>query len=310
MTNLRNLIVMLLAGAGALAAPAAAQFKPATLTVHPVRAGAYWLGGGIANSGFVVGDKGVVVIDTQFNTGDARTALAEIAKITPKPVSAVIVSHGDPDHIGGLLAYPSDATVIEHEATPPYVLAAAKDAAHGGPFGAAYVELAKHAPTRTIGSTETLMLDGVRMTLLHVASAHTGGDLVVFLPAQKTVYAGDILLTTQRFPVIHFGGSSLGWIATMKAMLALNADTYVPGHGAVEPKAQVVARLHDVEQTRDAIKTMVRDGKPLADVQAAFPEQPSPFPTFVETIYQELTTGYPAATPPWANTVRPELMRR
>ena len=305
--------LLALALAGTIVGSAAAvaqQFKPAVLTARPVRGGVYWLAGGVSNGGFVVGDTGVIVIDTQINPADARTAIAAIARVTPKPITAVVVSHGDPDHIGGLSAYPAQAAVIEQEGTVAYVQAAANDAAHGGPFGALYQGLVKRAPTRTIGNTETVTLDGVRTVLMHLGPAHTNGDLVVYLPAQKTVFGADVLLTSQRFPVIHLGGSSLGWIATMKAMLALDADTYIPGHGPIESKAKLVARLRDVEQSRAAIKAMVQAGKPLAEIQAAFPEEPSPFPTFVETVRRELTTGYPAPVPPWGNVVRPELMGR
>lgn len=170
-------------------------------------------------------------------------------------------------------------------------------------FGPLYQELVKHPPTRTIGNTETVALDGVRMMLMHIAPAHTAGDLVVYLPAQKTVFGGDLLLTSQRLPVIHIGGSSIGWIATMRAMLALDADTYIPGHGQIESKAKLQARLRDVEQRREQIKAMVRDGKSLAEIERALPEPPAPFLSFAATVYKELTIGYPAASPPWANMV-------
>nr|WP_174296669.1 MBL fold metallo-hydrolase [Sphingomonas bacterium] len=172
-------------------------------------------------------------------------------------------------------------------------------------FGPLYQDLVRHRPTRTIFNTETIDLDGVRLTLLHVAPAHTNGDLVVYLPRQKVVFGGDVLLTSQRLPVIHYGGTSLGWIATMKAMLALGADTYIPGHGRVEPKAKLEDRLRDVEQVRNQIKAMTEAGKPLAEIEAAIPEPKAPFPSFVATVYRELTTGYPAAVAPWANLVKP-----
>lgn len=288
------------------AQPVLAQHNgPTTLTAQPLKGGAYWVSGGVSNSGFVVGDKGVIVIDTQINPVDAGKAIAEIAKVTPKPINAVIVSHGDPDHIGGLTAYPATAAVIEHEGTPPYVQAAADDAAHGGPFGAAYLDLVKRPPTKTIGNTETVTLDGVKIVLMHLAPAHTAGDLVVYLPAQKTVFAADMLLTNMPWPVIHLGGTTLGWLETMKAALALDADTYVPGHGPIVPKAKVAEWVRNAEARRDAIKAMVTAGKSLAEIEKAYPEPASPFPSFAATVYRELTVGYPKATPPWANMAHP-----
>ncbi len=92
----------------------------------------------------------------------------------------------------------------------------------------------------------------------------------------------------------------------MKAMLALDADTYVRGHGPIETKAMLRARLRDVEQCREQIKAMVDQNKSLAEVEQALPETASSplFPTFTQITYEELTKGYPPARPPWANIVR------
>lgn len=298
-----------LALATVMAAPAHAQKRPGptTLSTHPLKGGAYWVEGGVSNTGFVVGDKGVVVIDTQINAEDAQKQLAAIAKVTPKPVNTIVLSHADPDHVGGLPAYPAGTPIISQENTRSEMQMAAADP-NGGPlFGPLYHELAAHfLPTRTIGSTESVVLDGVRMELLYVAPAHTSGDLVMYLPEQKVVFGGDILLTNNgRFPVIHLGGSSLGWITTVKALLALDAETYVPGHGPLETKAQLRARLTDVEQRREQIKAMVSANKSLAEVEQALPEPGANpvFLTFARTVYDELTKGYPPASPPWANIV-------
>ena len=294
-----------------LAAPALAQVKPGPvkLSVHPLNGGAYWVEGGTSNQGFIVGDKGVVVIDAQRSVELAQQALVEIAKVTSKPVDTVVVTHGDPDHVAGLPAYPVGTTIIAHENTRSQIVIAAADPNAGPMWGPVYRKLLSFLPTRTIGSTETVVLDGVRMVLMYIAPAHSSGDLIVYLPAQKIVFAGDIILTnTGRFPIIHYdtGGSSLGWIASMKAMLALDADTYVPGHGLIETKAMLQARLRDVEERREQIKVMVNENKSLAEVKQALPEVAfeMPFLSFVETTYLELTKGYPPAAPPWANLIR------
>ena len=70
---------------------------------------------------------------------------------------------------------------------------------------------------------ETLKFDGVRVTLLHWAPAHTSGDLVVYLPDQKIVFTGDIVAMQRPDPLIHpeKNGLSEGWIETAKGMVKL-----------------------------------------------------------------------------------------
>ena len=279
---------------------------PVALTTHPLRGGAYWVAGGAANTGFVVGEQGVVVWDAQETPAEARQALTQIARITPKPVVAVVLSHADPDHVGGLPAYPAGTPIIAQENVRGIIEASIADQANGGPkYGPLYQALANRLPTQPIGSQQAMVLGGVSLTLLHAGPGHSSADLVAYLPAQRVVFAGDLLTTTGAYPVIHIGGSSLGWLAFMKAILALDADTYVPGHGPLETKAQLQARLQLAEARREQVKALVQAHKTLAEVEQALPEKATSalFPSFTRTVYQELTQGYPPATPPWANLV-------
>ena len=297
-----------LAIAISIAAPAVGQMRPGplTLTTHALRGGAYWVEGGQSNSGFIVGDKGVIVIDAQATLEGAQKALAEIAKITPKPADTIIVTHADPDHVGGLSGYPGKPTIIEHENTRSEIAVSADDPKAPPPYIPMYKRLASEfQPSRTLVGTETMTIDGLKMVLMHIAPAHTSGDIMIYIPSKKIVYGGDVITTNiGRFPVIHFGGSTEGWIESMKAILALDADLYVSGHGGIETKPQLQARLHDAEQRRDQVKALVLENKSLAEVLQALPDTPAgPFATYTETVYKELTEGYPPASPPWTNLV-------
>jgi glyoxylase-like metal-dependent hydrolase (beta-lactamase superfamily II) len=306
-----NLMFALLATCGILSSvPAAGQEAPgpAKLTVHPLAGGAYWIEGGSSNEGFVVGTRGVFVFDAQMTPDTAASAIAAIKQVTPKPIDTVIVSHADPDHVGGLPAFPHGIEIIAQENTRAQIIASAADVANGGPYAAIYQKLVDGLlPTKALSGTEDLTIDGVRARLYYFGPVHSSGDLVLYLPAQKIVFGGDILLTsTGRFPVIHIGGSSLGWITAVKTILALDADVYVPGHGAIESKAKLEARLHDVEQRREDVKRMVYAGKTLAEVEQALPETgASPmFLNFTQTVYHELADGYPPQKGPWANLIK------
>jgi glyoxylase-like metal-dependent hydrolase (beta-lactamase superfamily II) len=265
-----------------------------TLSVTPLRDGAYWVRGGISNTGFVIGATGVVVIDSQMFVRTAKKELEDIAKITPKPVNAIILTHSDPDHINGLPAYPRGIEIIAQENAQAEIQQVVKDPnSNGFPPPA---DIKYYLPTHTVRDTEDMVLDGVSIVLIHTGAAHTDGDLAIYLPTQKIVFAGD-LITPEigAYPGIHLNkhGSSVGWFESMKAILALDADVYVPGHGEMLSKDTLKDRLKSSEERRAEIKALFDQGKTLREIKASLKDVPlkgsaSRFPTFVETTYQEL----------------------
>src|SRR2546430_1019500 len=81
-------------------------------------------------------------------------------------------------------------------------------------------------------------IEGVKMTLIHVAPAHTSGDLAVYFPDYKVVASGDLI--GDGDPTLHLekNGSSEGWIRFVSALADLDADMYVRGHAGVGTRAQ------------------------------------------------------------------------
>jgi cyclase len=265
------------------------------LVVTKLTDGVYLAKGGVGsnqdNMGFIVGKTGVILVDSKDSAESETNVLAEVAKITPKPINTVIVLHSD--HMLGLAALPAGVTIIAHENTKKEMeIATARDAAPQD-----------RLPTKLITKNEKMTIDGVHVELFHWAPAHTSGDLIVYFPAQKVVFGGD-LIVTDRPPddmPLHsdLHGSAKGWITNMKGMLALKADIYVTGHGDTFTKADVREKLALVQAKWDKVQTMVMQGKSLDDIKTALGESTAPpkpnargnLPplTTTEIMYSEMT---------------------
>jgi glyoxylase-like metal-dependent hydrolase (beta-lactamase superfamily II) len=254
----------------------------------------YWIEGGGGNSGVIIGDKGVIVVDAKTTPAGGKELLDDIAKITPKPVTTVILTHSDGDHVNGLASFPAGITIIAHEGNKKEQEAALAGGGRGAPP-------AEHQPTQVITKNkENLKLDGVKLEVLHWAPAHTSGDLVIYLPVQKIVFGGDLLVTNRPDTNIHVDkqGSVAGWMENVKGMIALDADTYVTGHGDLMTKDDAKKKLAYIQERWDKVKAMAAQGKSLDDVKTAMGESTAPpvanaqgnmpAPTITEVMYNEV----------------------
>jgi glyoxylase-like metal-dependent hydrolase (beta-lactamase superfamily II) len=290
-----------IAGWGALAALAMAQGRgagqpAAPFVAHQLKPNVYWIEGGGGNSGVIVGDKGVIVIDAKTTAPGGKELLDNIAKITPKPVTTVILTHSDADHVNGLAAFPAGVKVIAQKNNKKEQETALAAGGRGAPP-------ADHLPSQVISKDkESFKINGVKFEFHHWAPAHTSGDLIIYLPSEKIVFAGDVISGGKTSdPLIHLekNGSSEGWITTVKGIAAINADQFVEGHGDVLAKADIQKRLADTEAKRAKIKDLVAQGKSLDEIRTAVGD-PAPaapggggrgpgFPSFTSVVYQELT---------------------
>ena len=232
------------------------------------------LGGAGGNSTIIIGKTSVIVVDAKQTEAGAKDLLAEIGKITPKPVKTAIITHSDGDHLNGLVAFPEGVKIIAHENNKKEQETALAAGGRGAP---PKDRLPNQVTTKT---KESVTIDGVKLELYHWAPAHTSGDLVVYLPAQKIVSTGDIVVTNRADdnPNIHFekNGSTEGWIASVKGMISLNADTYVTGHGDLVTKADLQRKLAATTERRNKIAAMVKEGKTIDEIKAALPDAPAP----------------------------------
>ena len=290
-----------------------AQQQPPALTMKMVKPDLYvGLGGAGGNSTIIIGKTGVIVVDAKQTEPGAKDLLAQIAKVTPKPVTTVILTHSDGDHVNGLVAFPAGIKIIAHENNKKEQQAALAAGGRGAPP-------ADRLPNQVVTKEkESVTIDGVKLELYHFGPAHTSGDLIVYVPSEKVVATGDIVVTNRADdnPNVHFekNGSTEGWLKNVKGMISLNAETYVTGHGDLVTKADLQRKYNATMERRNKIAAMVKQGKSLEEIKAALPDAPAPGApprgaapaaaanrggqapaaaplTFVETAYKEITNG-------------------
>jgi cyclase len=269
-----------------------AQQQPPPLTVTKIKDNIYWARGGAgSNDGIIVGKTAVILVDTKTTVDSEKDVIAEIAKITPLPVTTAIITHSDGDHVNGLAAFPDGLTVIAQENCKKEMEASA---------GARNPAPQNRLPSKTYDKTDKLTIDGIHIQLYHWAPGHTSGDTVVYLPDEKIVFGGDLLVTNRPDTGIHMekNGSAAGWLENAKGMVGLNADTYLTGHGDMMTKADVQKKIDFIQDKYDKIKAMVAQGKSLDDIKTSFGEPTAPPPpnpngnppqaTLTEVIYKEV----------------------
>jgi glyoxylase-like metal-dependent hydrolase (beta-lactamase superfamily II) len=274
----------------------AGDVKTEPLKLHKLTPNVYWVEGGGGNSGIVVGNRGVILIDAKGTEDIAKELLQVVANLTPKPVTTAIFTHSDEDHIGGLQGLPSGIEVLEHRDNWAEQAAALSDKNSTD---------ARSDRGRTpvlIAGSEERMIDGVKLELLHWGPAHTRGDLVVYIPGEYVVFTGDIFILNVApvlFPMVHDdkAGSAAGWIATARGIMALDASVFVPGHGDPQPKAPLEKLVTAADAKRAEITRLFDAGTSIQDIKIALGDQlpgdssapPWHHPaTYTEIVYDEL----------------------
>jgi cyclase len=180
---------------------------------------------------FVVGNDGVLLADGQSNPANTQQLLDAIAKVTPKPLKWYIVASDHGDHTGGNSVLPKDLT---------YVVTPASKAA---------LERMKNAvvpPAAMGGDRQSINVGGIEVQAIFAGRAHTGGDLLVYLPKQKILFMSEVYLN-RVFPAMRSAYPS-EWLAVLDKSLAMDVDLYVPGHGFIEERKAAREELVEYQQ--------------------------------------------------------------
>lgn len=203
----------------------------------------------ISNAGFVVTPSGVVVVDALGSPALAERLAAEIKKITPLPITHVLVTHYHADHIYGLQVFKAmGAKIIGHRAALIYMnsetarlrLEASREQLYP------WVDEKTHlvAADEWIDADKDLVIGGVLFQAKPVGPAHTPEDLAFYLPSEKVLFAGDLVFRS-RIPFVG-QADSRHWITALDQLLAFDTHVIVPGHGPLSSEAR-----KDMQLTRE-----------------------------------------------------------
>jgi cyclase len=212
-----------------------------------------------SNAGFVIGDDGVLVVDSFFNLDAARALVAEIHRLTPRPIRYVVNTHYHADHTGGDQALrEAGAIIIAHRNVRGWVRTNNINL-----FGdritpelRARIE-ALPLPDLTTDKDLIVWL-GTRKVMVQTVLGHTGGDLAILVPDARVLFTGDLLWRKLAPNLID--GSVKEWAATDAAFAAMPdaaRTTYVPGHGDVADLSDV----NDFSSYLRDLRRLVSEGR-------------------------------------------------
>lgn len=239
---------------------------------------------GRPNAGFVVTGEGVVVIDALASPRQGEQLLATIRGITDQPVKWLVLTHHHPDHhFGAVVLRKAGARVIAHPdrrvlaaeggedaLIADWVRVVGLDAMRGFEFA--------NVPDRPVATADTLRLGGRTIVITHPGAGHSAGDLLVWLPKERVLFAGDVLVEDGVTMVVD--GSSGDLLRVLDEVDSLHAAAVVPGHGAIPPRpGDLVRRTRDyVVALQAEMRSAVEKAVPMRRALAALPPADSTRP--------------------------------
>jgi quinoprotein relay system zinc metallohydrolase 2 len=230
-------------------------------------------GGDICNIGFIVGNKGVAVVDSGGSPKVGRELREAIRLVTDLPILYVINTHFHPDHVLGNAAFKEDHPVFVGHHNVAAGMMQRRDAYlknQADWVGSDAVGSEMIPPSLPVSGVENLDLGGRVLQLSAQATAHTNSDLTVFDVETATLWTGDLLFI-ERAPSAD--GDIRGWLQVIAHLRQIPARRVVPGHG---PVALNVQGALDNEQRYlalllDYIRDAIKQGRSMEQAIAGFP---------------------------------------
>lgn len=229
-----------------------------TISFDPIGEGLYaFTAEGDPNSGVIVGDDCVMVIDAQATPVMAREVIARVRNVTDKPIRYVLLSHYHAVRVLGASAY-QDAETLASDATRGLIAERGRQDMESeiGRFPRLFRAVESIPgltwPTVTFPQQMSVWLGKREVRIMHLGRGHTAGDVVAFVPDANVAFSGDLV---EYRSACYCGDAHFAdWPATLDRLAALKPQALVPGRGAALETADKVAG--GIEMTRDFLSTL------------------------------------------------------
>jgi glyoxylase-like metal-dependent hydrolase (beta-lactamase superfamily II) len=233
---------------------------------------------GDPNTGIVVGDDAVMVIDTQATPVMAQDVIRRIREVTDKPIKYVVLSHYHAVRVLGASAYGPEHIIASEDTLALIKERGEQDkASEIGRFPRLFRNVESVPPgltwpTLTFTGKMTLWLGKLEVQLLQLGRGHTQGDTVVWLPAERILFSGDLV----EYDATPYAGDAYfsDWPKTLDNLAALKPAKLVPGRGAaLQTEAEVAAGLKGTREFIADVFASVKAGAAAGkDLQAVYRE--------------------------------------
>jgi cyclase len=187
-------------------------------------------GWNVSNAGIILGPDRVAVVDTTATEARARALREHIRTLTSRPVRLVVNTHFHGDHTFGNGVVGAEAVIVAHELAREEMIATGTALTRLWPR-VNWGEVEPTPPQLTYRDGLTLWIGERRAELIHVGPAHSTNDTAVWLPEERVLFAGDVLMSGCTPFVLM--GSVAGSLAAIERLRALEPGIVVGGHGAV-----------------------------------------------------------------------------
>ena len=229
----------------------------------------------VPNVGIVLGSRAVLVIETAMGARNGARILAEAERLGEGRKLLLTTTHFHPEHAFGAAPFARAATYVANVAQAQELEDKGREYVEMfSSFGPGLAELLDGvelvAPDVTFdGASARLDLGGITAELHEIGPAHTRGDMVVWLPAQRILFAGD--LVEDRFLPIFPDEDAIGplWLAALDRLEAFDPRLIVGGHGAVGGIELIGALRGYLTMVRDTVAALHGEGREPAEVADA-----------------------------------------
>lgn len=212
------------------------DLEPKVITFEALAEGVYaYTAEGDPNSGVIIGDDSVMVVDTQATPAMAQALIERIRAVTDKPIRYLVLTHYHAVRVLGASAYGAEHVIASRGTYELIVERGQQD--YDSELGR-FPRLFQGADSIPGLTWPTLVFDGAlslwlgkrRVEIQHLGRGHTKGDTVVWLPAEKVLFSGDLV----EYGATPYTGDAYlrDWPHTLARVRALGAEKLVPGRGA------------------------------------------------------------------------------